>query len=270
MPIRRRVALGLGVAAAALMLGLLTNAATKGALDSAAEMQRLATAYPDQVVRVTNDTVVMKSGVTIPFGETHSSEPYEERLAHASLRDQMSMLYPAGAHYATPVGDNDPGRLRHIAFFKAMYGASETEVRRRLVPVRWLEREALLMTSVNGVDKALARVSATLMRLPPGRLACADPSAGTFTYRIVAGTNYLSAHSFGIAIDLNLTCSDYWYWDQQRSGNGALSYKNRMPLEIVEAFEHEGFIWGGKWAHYDTMHFEYRPELLVRQADNKG
>ena len=40
------------------------------------------------------------------------------------------------------------------------------------------------------------------------------------------------------------------------------SYKNRMPLEIVEAFEHEGFIWGGQWAHYDTMHFEYRPELL--------
>jgi hypothetical protein len=23
-----------------------------------------------------------------------------------------------------------------------------------------------------------------------------------------------------------------------------------------------GFIWGGYWYHYDTMHFEYRPELL--------
>jgi D-alanyl-D-alanine carboxypeptidase len=23
-----------------------------------------------------------------------------------------------------------------------------------------------------------------------------------------------------------------------------------------------GFIWGGKWYHYDTMHFEYRPELM--------
>ncbi|NUM57423.1 MAG: M15 family metallopeptidase, partial [Bdellovibrionaceae bacterium] len=27
-------------------------------------------------------------------------------------------------------------------------------------------------------------------------------------------------------------------------------------------FESEGFIWGGKWNHYDTMHFEYRPELF--------
>jgi len=22
------------------------------------------------------------------------------------------------------------------------------------------------------------------------------------------------------------------------------------------------FIWGGRWYHFDTMHFEYRPELL--------
>jgi hypothetical protein len=30
----------------------------------------------------------------------------------------------------------------------------------------------------------------------------------------------------------------------------------------VAVFERHGFIWGGRWAHYDTMHFEYRPELL--------
>ena len=35
-----------------------------------------------------------------------------------------------------------------------------------------------------------------------------------------------------------------------------------FPLEIVEIFERHGFIWGGRWKHYDTMHFEFRPELL--------
>jgi hypothetical protein len=30
----------------------------------------------------------------------------------------------------------------------------------------------------------------------------------------------------------------------------------------VRVFEKHGFIWGGAWYHYDTMHFEYRPELL--------
>ncbi len=40
-------------------------------------------------------------------------------------------------------------------------------------------------------------------------------------------------------------------------------WRNAIPLEIVAAFERRGFIWGGRWAHYDTMHFEYRPELLL-------
>ena len=36
-----------------------------------------------------------------------------------------------------------------------------------------------------------------------------------------------------------------------------------MPRAIVDAFERHGFVWGGRWYHYDTMHFEYRPELLA-------
>ncbi len=35
----------------------------------------------------------------------------------------------------------------------------------------------------------------------------------------------------------------------------------QIPMEIVRIFEKHGFIWGGRWHHYDTMHFEYRPEL---------
>ena len=32
--------------------------------------------------------------------------------------------------------------------------------------------------------------------------------------------------------------------------------------ESLKTFEKYGFIWGGKWYHFDTMHFEYRPELI--------
>ena len=63
------------------------------------------------------------------------------------------------------------------------------------------------------------------------------------------------------AIDLNLKISDYWLW-QSSKGGGLIPYRNRMPQEIVDIFEKHGFIWGGKWYHYDTMHFEYRPELF--------
>ena len=45
--------------------------------------------------------------------------------------------------------------------------------------------------------------------------------------------------------------------------SGRVKYKNEIPWEIVRVFEAHGFVWGGKWYHYDTMHFEYRPEILM-------
>jgi hypothetical protein len=71
-------------------------------------------------------------------------------------------------------------------------------------------------------------------------------------------------HAWGAAIDINTAQGDYWRG--HRSGTGDTGYRNRIPIEIVEIFERHGFIWGGKWSHYDTMHFEYRPELLNGQA----
>jgi hypothetical protein len=68
-------------------------------------------------------------------------------------------------------------------------------------------------------------------------------------------------HAFAAAIDLNIDYSDYWLWHRP-AADGSIAYRNRMPQEIVDIFERHGFIWGGKWYHYDTMHFEYRPELL--------
>ncbi len=64
----------------------------------------------------------------------------------------------------------------------------------------------------------------------------------------------LSAHSFGIAVDIN--------WDE--NCNGCSSYT--MPIEIVEIFEKYGFRWGGRYkkifgATIDPMHFEYMYDL---------
>ena len=90
-----------------------------------------------------------------------------------------------------------------------------------------------------------------------------DDPAGTFNWRRIKDTERLSLHSFGIAVDINVEYSNYWKWDDPGGERLHLDYVNRIPLEIVEIFEKHGFIWGGKWYHYDTMHFEYRPELLI-------
>jgi hypothetical protein len=66
-------------------------------------------------------------------------------------------------------------------------------------------------------------------------------------------------HAFGAAIDLNASVGKYWRW----SGLSDASRANHsVPREIVEIFERHGFIWGGNWYHVDSIHFEYRPELI--------
>ena len=96
-------------------------------------------------------------------------------------------------------------------------------------------------------------------------LACL-PGAGTFNWRKIAGTERRSNHSFGTAIDLNVNKAAYWRW-QTPAQLTTFSRKN-WPNEIVEAFERHGFIWGGKWWHFDTMHFEYRPEIIAYAKAN--
>jgi D-alanyl-D-alanine carboxypeptidase len=75
-------------------------------------------------------------------------------------------------------------------------------------------------------------------------------------------------HGWGAAIDINPALSDYWLW-HQAAGDVPI-YVNRIPPDIVAVFERHGFIWGGRWVHFDTMHFEYRPELLGYDAAKEG
>jgi len=137
-------------------------------------------------------------------------------------------------------------------------------VERNLVSVQWMPRfgnQALRVTRINGIDQKLKAISEELEQLPPELRHPAEQPAGSYNPRRIAGTDRTSAHAYGIAIDLSIARADYWRW--ARPKNGTLPpYRNRIPLEIVRIFEKHGFIWGGKWSHFDTMHFEYRPELL--------
>jgi hypothetical protein len=107
----------------------------------------------------------------------------------------------------------------------------------------------------------LSDVLALLEKLPPAMTRYLVPSAGTLNCRVIAGTDRMSMHAYGAAIDINTRFTDYWLWAKAPKA-GLIPYRNRIPQAIVDVFERHGFIWGGKWYHYDTMHFEYRPELL--------
>jgi hypothetical protein len=128
-----------------------------------------------------------------------------------------------------------------------------------LVPVDWFGQRLQFNREAGAAD-ALRAVAAALAG-QPDLLPYLQPSAGTFNWRLVAGTQRLSNHSFGIAIDLHVKHAHYWRWSKEFKAGKPLVYQNAIPQRIVQAFEAAGFIWGGKWYHYDTMHFEYRPEL---------
>lgn len=200
------------------------------------------------------------------YDDGRGEKSHQEKLASADLQEQMEQRYTVPDAKAPPARDFEPGRIRNDEFFKKMYGDSAAAVRKKLVPVVWLPSsrgQRILVTRVNGINERLQAVSNELDQLPAELKRFVDQPAGTFNWRVIAQESRLSPHSFGIAIDINVATSDYWLWKTGRDA-ATIPYRNRIPMQIVSIFEKHGFIWGGAWYHYDTMHFEYRPELLAR------
>ncbi len=227
-------------------------------------MRCLQAAYPKHICTLQPDAIVWCDGEVMPYGPPQQARPLQDLLAPATLRDQMSMPYTPGPVATPPGPDQDPGRIRHEPMFKKMYGATRTEVSHNLTTITWLpgvSGKKLKVTRVHDIDKKLTAVSNALLKLPPKLLNKVKTPSGTFNWRTIKGTDRLSMHSFAMAIDVGVENSDYWRWNKPNA-KGHYPYKNRIPMEVVEIFEQHGFIWGGRWHHYDTMHFEYRPELL--------
>ncbi len=229
-----------------------------------AGMRCLQAAYPDAVAAITPTSLTLADGTVIPWDDGREKD-LATRLTDPDLEDQVAVHYPAGKDWEGPPSPgHDPGRVRLDAFFRGIYGTTRAAVSEHLVTVRWMPKSTkkkVRVTTVGGVQEKVQALSDELDQLPKHlRKYVAEPSS--FHWRTIKGTDRLSAHSFGIAIDVGVKYSNYWRWDLRKGVTGIPKWRNQIPMEIVEVFERHGFIWGGKWSHYDTMHFEYRPELL--------
>jgi hypothetical protein len=101
-------------------------------------------------------------------------------------------------------------------------------------------------------------------------------SVTCWNWRTVADTASRSFHSYGAALDLMAApqpgLETYWLWTRDKHLDWwAVPYTKRQhpPKAVIKAFESQGFCWGGKWPLYDTMHFEYRPEILIMNGMNE-
>lgn len=191
--------------------------------------------------------------------------------AAATLADLYRAPYVGGPIRPIDSSDagplEDPGRIRVEELLRATYGKSREEVASRLVKVRFF---GLRYPFHERAGPALARV---VERLTPevrkdSKLGpFLTNIGGTWSWRRIARSKNLSTHAWGIAIDLNADRAHYWRWTRRGE---PLVWRNSVPQAIVDAFEAEGFIWGGRWQHFDTMHFEYRPELLSQACREEG
>lgn len=214
-------------------------------------LQCLKESYPNHTIPITFSKIP----------KHNTLQEYENALIKGSLIESFAYAYPLEYYTLEPFKDSS--RIRDYRFLASIYGENQNAVESHLKPITWIDGSQILFNSKNDAYKALERVKTHLeqaIKKNPSLLMYLQNIGGTYKWRKIANTNRLSTHSFGIAIDINVAKSRYWLWDLKQK-----TFKDfipKIPLEIISAFEREGFIWGGRWWHYDTMHFEYRPEIL--------
>ncbi|WP_045835391.1 M15 family metallopeptidase [Hyphomicrobium sp. 99] len=253
------------VALAAAGICQLASPAFADSIGSAELESRLRSAYPAFVSGVDGDKIVFRDGSRLPITDG-KDKPFDAWLANPDIRDMFRFPYPQGAPAVAPARNFDPGRARNEAFFTKIYGdCAKPGFASSLTTITWLPSKSgqkIRISRLNGVAEHLQAVSHELDALPAKFDVFLVPAAGGYLCRTIAGTEQRSGHGYGIAIDIATRRSHYWRWAKEGSGH-SYAFRNEIPPEIVSIFEKHGFIWGGRWYHYDTMHFEYRPELLA-------
>ena len=227
--------------------------------------QKLIDSYGEYIAGYANNHIILKDGTKLLWDDGIKNKSPKLLLDKPDIEDMFNQKYNVGIRKISPAVNFDPGRVRNESFFLKMYGSTEREVRKNLTEITWCPKlvgQKITVTKINGIDKKLMQISAELDEHPELKKYLAN-IGGTFTWRNINGTNRHSMHSFGMTIDINTAYSDYWQWACKCTNESAeVKYKNRVPQIIIDIFERHGFIWGGKWYHFDTMHFEYRPELI--------
>ncbi|QEK12425.1 M15 family metallopeptidase [Crassaminicella thermophila] len=231
------------------------------------DLLSLMMAYPEYIKDVEREKdnkiyIVTKSGKRILYDDKRRKN-LNEKLSNPDLQDMMQQIYPIYSIKNLMRKTLNPGRIRVYGLLKEVYGNSKEQIKSNLVGVKVGYKYYPFNRKNNAAD-SLQKVMKELMILMKKRkdiYSFVFPTSGTFNYRYIAGTNRLSPHAFGIAIDLKRDKKDYWKWASREDGQKRLA---SYPKEIVKIFEKNNFIWGGKWGHFDILHFEYRPELIIK------
>ena len=223
-------------------------------------------AYPEYITNIEEKNgcvyLVMKSGKKLLYDDKAKKNP-QEKLANPDLQDTLEQIYPLTPIKSIMKTDFDPGRVRSYGLLTEVYGSSKKAIESNLTKVRVGYNNYQFNKSNNAANslQAVMKEVMPLLQTNPNVRRCLLPCSGTFNYRVISGTNRLSPHAFGIAIDLASDSRDYWKWASREAGEKRLA---SYSFESVQIFEKSNFVWGGKWSHFDILHFEFRPEIILK------
>ncbi|MCL1928314.1 MAG: M15 family metallopeptidase [Treponema sp.] len=246
-------------------------------------------AFPEAISRVEErdgDWAVLLRGKWFYYADGRLL-PEEERNNASSWAQQSFYNYPVELPpWKEPEGEQaewlrnelanrreDPPK-RNPDFYDILWRAStEKEATANMVRINFFGRNFDVHKDLKDI---LVKINALVMEAAKTDKEVRDfineiGYIGAFSWRNVAATASRSYHSYGIAIDIlpkNLQSrATYWQWTSDE-GNPEwykIPYEKRYhpPMSVVKIFERYGFCWGGKWSLFDTMHFEYRPEISI-------
>lgn len=162
-------------------------------------------------------------------------------------------------------------------FFDLLYDSkTKSQVERHIIKVKFLGKDVKvherLKVPMENVSKKIQK--AALEDEEVKAFVNNIKSMDGYYWRVIAETNRRSFHSLGIAVDIlpkkHGWKAIYWSWTKQLDPDNwmltPLSGRWMPPQKVIDIFEEEGFIWGGKWAIWDNMHFEYHPELILKNS----
>lgn len=205
------------------------------------------------------------------LGETEKYSPFPiyEYYSGPVIWEELNEERKKSIQDQTLKIDRNPP-FRHPGFFNALWescdeASSWANMKSMFFFGHRLEIHWRLLEDLASIERSLIKIAKTDRQV--AEFINSITSAAAYNYRRIAGTKSLSFHSYGTAIDiLNRNPQNkpaYWYWVKSTEWYD-ISVEERFspPQKVVDVFEKHGFVWGGKWTHFDTIHYEYRPEVF--------
>lgn len=250
-------------------------------------MTALFHAYPDRISQITykdDDWAVLidsrwfyyAEGRLLPENLLNDIEKYDPHPFYPypdTIQAVPDYTEEQKLHLRNRIRNREERKLnRHPGFYNAIWEINDRQTSWDMAKTviflgKNINIHHRLMEDITAVEFELKRKAKTDVALQTHINSITGINA--YNWRQIQDTRSVSFHSYGAAIDIltpgYYNKNTYWLWTKRYHDDWFLipnDQRNHPPESFIEAFEKHGFIWGGKWLYFDTIHFEYRPEIL--------